>query len=80
MISAMIEKITHLLSKLTAEKNTLKLKAKIITERFKMPYNSFVIVAIDKTVGKIIFICQTPYVQVLINEIGLKNINNITLT
>ena len=79
MISAMIEKITHLLSKLTAEKNTLKLKDKIITERFKMPYNSFVIVAIDKTVGNIIFICQRSYVQVSINEIGLKN-NNITST
>ena len=58
----MIEKITHLLSKLTAEKNTLKLKDKIITERFKMPYHSFVIVAIDKTVGNIIFIYQRPYV------------------
>ena len=80
MISAMIEKITHLLIKLTAEKNTLKLKDKMITERFKMPCNSFVIVAIDKTVAKIIFICQTPYVQVLIDEIGLKNINNITST
>ena len=78
MISAMIEKITHLLIKLTAEKNTLKLKDKIITERFKMPYNSFVIVAIDKTVGNIIFICQRPYVQVSVNEIGLNNINNIT--
>ena len=51
-----------------------------MTERFEMPYNSFVIVAIDKTVGNIIFICQRPYVQVSINEIGLNNINNITST
>ena len=61
VISAIDEKIAHLLSKLTAEKNALKLKDKIITERSKMPHNSFDVVPIDKTVGNIILICQRPY-------------------
>ena len=45
-----------------------------------MPYNTFVVVPIDKTNGNIVFGCQRHYAQVSINELDLNNVNNLTST
>ena len=81
MISAIHEKISHLSNELTARKSkhTLKVKNKIITEKQKILHNNAV-VPIDKSSGNAAFVCKRHYVQVLINELCLNNVNNITLT
>ena len=43
-----------------------------------MLHNKFLVVPIDKASGNVAFICQRHYAQVLVNELGLNNVNNIT--
>ena len=56
VMSAIDENISYLSTKVTTAKgkNTLKLKVEIITEELKM---KFLVVPIDKTSDKIIFVC-----------------------
>lgn len=35
---------------------------------------------INLTIGKLVFVCQREYVEVLINELGLNYVNNINST
>ena len=44
-----------------------------------MLHKNFVVL-IDNVSGNVAFICQMPYAQALINELGLNNLNNSTLT
>ena len=82
MISATDEKVTHISTKLITEnsKNTLKVKDNIINEKLKMLQNKFIIVPIDKASDNVVFLYQTHYAQVLINEFGLNNVNSISST
>ena len=79
VISAIDENINHLLTKLQQEKvkSTLKVKGKIITEELEILKNKFVVVHIDKDSDNVAFVCKNHYAQVLINELGLNNVNNI---
>ena len=43
-----------------------------------MPYNKFAVVSIDKASDNFAFFCQRFYAQVLINELGLNDVSNIT--
>lgn len=81
MISVIDEKLSNLSTKVTTEKikNTVKLKDEIITKKLKMLHKKFVVL-IDNVSGNVAFICQMPYVQALINELGLNNLNNTTQT
>lgn len=81
MISVIDEKLSNLSTKVTTEKikNTVKLKDEIITKKLKMLHKKFVVL-IDNVRGNVAFICQMPYVQALINELGLNNLNNTTQT
>lgn len=81
MISVIDEKLSNLSTKVTTEKikNTVKLKDEIITKKLKMLHKQFVVL-IDNVSGNVAFICQMPYVQALINELGLNNLNNTTQT
>ena len=45
-----------------------------------MLHNKLVVAPIDKASGNVAFVCQMHYAQVLINELGLNNFNNITST
>lgn len=74
MISVIDEKLSNLSTKVTTEKikNTVKLKDEIITKKLKMLHKKFVVL-IDNVSGNVAFICQMPYVQALINELGLNN-------
>lgn len=44
-----------------------------------MLHKNFVVL-IDNVSGNVAFICQMPYAQALINELGLNNLNNTTHT
>ena len=79
MISVIDEKLSNLSIKVTTEKikNTVKRKDEIITKKLKMLHKNFVVL-IDKVSGNIALICQMPYAQVLINELGPNNLNNTT--
>ena len=81
MISVIDEKLSNLSTKVTTEKikNTVKLKDEIITKKLKMLHKKFVVL-IDNVRGNVAFICQMPYAQALINELGLNNLNNTTHT
>ena len=81
-ISATNKEINHLTTKLTTKniKNKLGLKDKIVTEKLKLLHNQFVVVSIDHVSGNVAFFCQRHYAQVLINELGLSNVNAITTT
>ena len=80
MISATDEKVSHISTKLITEnsKNTLKVKDNIINEKLKMLQNKFIIV--PKASDNVVFLYQTHYAQVLINEFGLNNVNSISST
>ena len=79
MISAIDEKINHLLTKVAIEKSkkTLRLKDETITEELKTIHGKFVVITFDKGSSQVAFVCQRHYAQVMINEIGLNHINNI---
>ena len=71
MISAFVEKISLLLTKLAlnTSKRTLKLKGKIIHEKLKMLHNEFLVAPIDNASGNVSIVYQNHYTQVLINEL-----------
>ena len=48
-----------------------------MTEALKMLHNKFDIVLTDKASGNVAFVCQKHHAQVLINELGLNNANEI---
>ena len=54
------------------------LRNKIITEELRIIHNKFVVVSIDKASGNFAFVCQRPYSQVLISELGLASTITIT--
>ena len=68
-----------LTTKLAAKnlKKTLKLKYEIFPEELKILQKKRFVVSTDK-VSDNAFISQSSYDQVLINELGLNNVNNIT--
>ena len=72
---------SHLSIKLTTEKSryTSKLKDKKRTEELKMLYNKFAVVPTDKTSDNVAFVCQRHHAQVVITELCLNNVSNITL-
>lgn len=82
MISTIDKNISHLSTRLTTynNKNALKLKDKIITEELKMLYNKFTVVLIERTRGTVAFVYRNHCAQVLINVLGLNNVNIITST
>ena len=49
-------------------------------KELKTLHKKFVVVPIDKTSGNVAFVCQRHYTQFLITELGLNNVNNITVT
>ena len=53
-----------------------KLKETAIANELKHLHKKYVIVPIDKANGNVAFICQRHYAQVLIDELGINNINN----
>ena len=45
-----------------------------------MLHNKFVVILNGKASGNVSFVCQKNYAQVLINELDLNNISDITST
>lgn len=77
MISAIYEKNSHLSTKRKTEnsKNTLELKAKIITAELILLHNKFAFVSINEASSIVHFVCQRNYAQVLISKIDMNNVN-----
>ena len=75
--SAIYEKVSCILTKLTKENsgNTLILRVQVFTEQ--LLHNKFVVSAIDKDSIFVAFFCQRHYAQVLINELGVNNVKSI---
>ena len=80
VLSAIVKK-NLLTTKLAAKnlKKTLKLKYEIFSEELKILQKKRFVVSTDK-VSDNAFISQSSYDQVLINELGLNNVSNITWT
>ena len=77
MLSAIYEKSSHLSTKRKTEnsKNTLQLKAKIITVELILLYNKFAFVSIDEASSIVHSVSQRHYAQVLISKIDINNVN-----
>ena len=77
MLSAIYEKSSHLSTKRKTEnsKNTLQLKAKIITVELILLYNKFAFVSIDEVSSIVHSVSQRHYAQVLISKIDINNVN-----
>ena len=75
--SAIDEKVSCILTKLTKENsgNTLILRVQVFTEQ--LLHNKFIVSAIDKDSIIVAFFCQRHYAQVLINELGVNNVKSI---
>ena len=58
-------------------KNKSGLKDKRITEESKLLHNKSVVASVDNVSGNVPFVCKRHYAQVVINELGLNNVNTI---
>ena len=70
--------IVHLLEQQKKGESTLKLNDEVTAEELKMLHKKFVVIQIDKSRVNVAFVCKRRYAQVLINELGLNDITNIT--
>ena len=75
--SAIDEKVSCILTKLTKEnsRNTLRPRDQVFTEQ--LLHNKFFVAAIDKDSIIVAFFCQRHYAQVLINDLGVNNVKSI---
>ena len=75
--SAIDEKVSCILTKLTKEnsRNTLRPRDQVFTEQ--LLHNKFFVAAIDKDSIIAAFFCQRHYAQVLINDLGVNNVKSI---
>ena len=55
---------------------SLSLNNPIVKKSLDDIHNKFVVAPIDKANGNVSFICKRFYVDVLIKELGINNINN----
>ena len=56
----------------------MRLKDEIISKELRFLHNKFVVVSIDKASGNVAFVCQRHSDQVLVNDLGLNNVNTTT--
>ena len=71
VIASIVGKICHL---------STKIKDEIITVESKMLHDKFIVAPIDKAGGNVALVFQKHFATVLVKELGVNNVNNITST
>ena len=54
------------------------MKVKRITEELKLLHDKSLVASVDNVSGNVAFVCKRRYAQIVINELGLNNVNTIS--